>query len=359
MIRRSRLFRYEFMKSQSVARRPPRWFLRSATALGIVSCCIIFSFLCPVPLLALGEYDGIWIGPLTVSIAGEQESETAGSVFYQEDSETLSLWDSLFGVVRLKKSGNEWVLPSPLQTTFWDIEATLTDFRLNFQSTSYMTGTATVDAEGYTGNATYTQYKQSCTVLTNGATLSGLSGAEESYQCYQIDIPAGVTNFNVQTSGGTGDCDLGVGYHRPDFSVQVSEGDFTQEQVQVSAPQSGLWYILLIGYTNFSGVNLSVSFQAVPAPIANFKADPVRGVAPLSVKFTDLSTGSVTGRTWSFGDGSESSDPSPTHIYAKPGVYTVSLTVTGPGGSKTETKNNYIEVKARKSMPWLPLLLED
>ena len=140
-----------------------------------------------------------------------------------------------------------------------------------------MTGTATVDAEGYTGNATYTQHKQPCTLLTNSATLSGLSGAEESYQCYQIDIPGGVTNFNVQTSGGTGDCDLGVGYHRPDFSVQVSEGDFTQEQVQVSAPQSGLWYILLMGYTNFSGVNLSVSFQAVPAPIANFKADPVRG----------------------------------------------------------------------------------
>ena len=359
MIRRSRLFCYEFMKSQSVARRPPRWFLRSATALGIVSCCIIFSFLCPAPLLALGEYDGIWIGPLTVSIDGEQVSETAGLLLYQEDSETLSFYDPLFGVVRLKKSGNEWVLPSPLQTTFGGYQATVTDFRLTFQSASLMAGTATVDVGGDTGNATYTQYKQSCTVLTNGATLSGLSGAEESYQCYQIDIPGGATNFNVQTSGGTGDCDLAVIYGRPDFSVQFSEGDFTQEQVQVSAPQSGLWYIFLQGYTNFSGVNLSVSFQAVPAPIANFKADHVKGVAPLTVKFTDLSTGSVTGRTWSFGDGSGSSDPSPTHIYAKPGVYTVSLTVTGPGGSKTETKNSYIEVEARKSMPWLPLLLED
>lgn len=358
MIPRNRLSCREILKPQSAAQLCVAWFHRIPSIVGILSFYMIISSACPPPVLALGEYDGIWAGPVTVSIAGYQESETVGSVFYQEDIETLSLWDPLFGVVRLKKSGNEWLLPSSLQTTLWGIQATLTDFRLTFQSVSYMTGTATVNAEGYTGSATYTQYKQSCTVLTNGLTLSGLSGAWGSYQCYQIEIPGGATDFDVQTSGGTGDCDLVVGYHMPDFDVQISEGDFTQEHVQVSAPRSGLWYILLAGY-DYSGVTLSLSFQTVPTPIADFKADHISGVVPLSVTFTDLSTGSVTGRTWNFGDGSGSSDPSPSHIYAKPGVYTVSLTVTGPGGSDTETKNSYIKVESRKSMPWLPLLLED
>ena len=214
-------------------------------------------------------------------------------------------------------------------------------------------------ASGETGSATYTLNKRSCTTLTNGSTLSGLSGAEESYQCYQINIPAGATNLNVQTSGGTGDCDLFVGYHKPDFDVQLSEGEFTQEQVQIASPQSGLWYIVLSGYTSFYGVNLGVSYQALSAPVAEFKADQLSGLVPLRVAFTDLSTGTITARTWNFGDGSGSSDANPTHTYANPGVYRVSLTVTGPGGTDAETKNNFIEVLPRKAMPWLLLLLED
>lgn len=363
MTRKARIFECGIPKSQSTAHPCA---VRFASFLNVSGILLLFSFvffISPLPLFAIGEFDGLWIGPVTVSVLGEQETLTTGSIVYQEDDETLALYDDLFNVFRLKKSGNEWILPSPLQTTWMGMPATVADFRLTFQSTSYATGTATVNVtvQGgvYTGNATYSVYKQSCTVLTNSATLSGLSGAEGSYTCYQIEIPAGSTNFNVQTSGGTGDCDLAVGYHRPEFDVIFSEGDYTQEQIQVALPQSGLWYIMLSGYTSFSGVNLSVSFQTVPAPSADFKVDFVSGLVPLSVRFTDLSTGSVTGRTWDFGDGSGSSDQSPTHIYSKPGIYTVSLTVTGPGGTDTETKSNYVKVEPRKSTPWLPLLLED
>ena len=35
----------------------------------------------------------------------------------------------------------------------------------------------------------------------------------------------------------------------------------------------------------------------------------------------------------------------PAHAYAAPGTYTVSLTVNGPGGTKTATKQGYIVVK--------------
>jgi PKD repeat protein len=61
------------------------------------------------------------------------------------------------------------------------------------------------------------------------------------------------------------------------------------------------------------------------------------------VTFTDLSTGDITDWEWDFGDGTPHSFvQNPVHTYDNEGYYTVSLTVTGPGGSDTETKNDYI-----------------
>src|SRR5262249_2895624 len=82
------------------------------------------------------------------------------------------------------------------------------------------------------------------------------------------------------------------------------------------------------------------------APVADFRASPTTGTAPLSVAFTDLSTGTITAQSWSFGDGSTSAAQNPTHVYAAAGSFTVSLTVTGPGGADTKTAPNSITVNA-------------
>jgi PKD repeat protein len=84
--------------------------------------------------------------------------------------------------------------------------------------------------------------------------------------------------------------------------------------------------------------------SVVLAPVADFSADPTTGTAPLAVNFTDLSTGSITDWAWDFGDGGTSTEQNPTHTYNTPDTYTVSLTVTDPGGSDTETKIDYITV---------------
>ena len=47
---------------------------------------------------------------------------------------------------------------------------------------------------------------------------------------------------------------------------------------------------------------LIVPVMAQSAPYANFTANPTSGPAPLSVTFTDISTGNPTGRVWYFGD---------------------------------------------------------
>ncbi len=79
-------------------------------------------------------------------------------------------------------------------------------------------------------------------------------------------------------------------------------------------------------------------------PVANFSGTPTTGMAPLEVSFTDSSTGDIDNRSWTFGDGGTSTDQNPTYTYNDPGAYIVSLTVTGPGGTDTETKNSYITI---------------
>jgi PKD repeat protein len=77
----------------------------------------------------------------------------------------------------------------------------------------------------------------------------------------------------------------------------------------------------------------SVQLVRLPElPVANFTATPMSGTAPLTVKFTDTSTG-ATSWSWEFGDGATSTDQNPSHTYTVAKIYTAKLTVTNPGGS--------------------------
>ena len=97
-------------------------------------------------------------------------------------------------------------------------------------------------------------------------------------------------------------------------------------------------------------------------PVADFAADPTNGVAPLTVTFTNLSSG-ATDYAWDFSDGHLSTNAAPVNVYTNPGTYSVSLTAIGPGGTNTLTRTNYIVVLAAPPAPDLllvaPLLLTD
>lgn len=85
---------------------------------------------------------------------------------------------------------------------------------------------------------------------------------------------------------------------------------------------------------------------------AEFTADKRSGTKPLTVNFTDQSTGDVTSWSWNFGDGGTSTARNPSHTYGSAGDFNVSLTVTGPGGSNKKTIQNCIHVTAEQ--PALP-----
>lgn len=90
---------------------------------------------------------------------------------------------------------------------------------------------------------------------------------------------------------------------------------------------------------------------SIPPPIADFAANPTEGQEPLTVTFTALTMGEVTRWQWDFGDGQSSNEQKPSHKYASAGEHTVSLTVTGPGGSNTKTKVACIKV-GRAIIDW-------
>ncbi|HQE86620.1 MAG TPA: DUF3344 domain-containing protein, partial [Methanolinea sp.] len=96
-----------------------------------------------------------------------------------------------------------------------------------------------------------------------------------------------------------------------------------------------------------------ITVLSQPGPTADFSASPLTGTAPLSVQFTDLSTGPVTLRMWDFqNDGQvDSLAKNPTYVYRKPGVYSVRLRVRGPDGTTEKVREAYITVTAPEKPP--------
>ena len=93
------------------------------------------------------------------------------------------------------------------------------------------------------------------------------------------------------------------------------------------------------------------------APEAAFEAVPTSGEAPLAVNFFNTSAGSVATSQWDFGDGGSSIQLNPTHIYTKPGIYSVKLTVNGPAGNDEVTNTAYIRVGAAVYRMFTPVII--
>tara|TARA_B100000287_G_scaffold108888_1_gene101182 strand:- start:903 stop:1241 length:339 start_codon:yes stop_codon:yes gene_type:complete len=63
----------------------------------------------------------------------------------------------------------------------------------------------------------------------------------------------------------------------------------------------------------------------------------ISGNIPLTVEFTNTSTGDNLTYLWDFGDGNTSTQQNPSHEYVVAGNYTVTLTTTNNYGSDVKT----------------------
>ena len=104
---------------------------------------------------------------------------------------------------------------------------------------------------------------------------------------------------------------------------------------------------LLVSNTYGSNRKTAEDFVVIGSPpLAKYLAEPGKGQAPLTVQFTDLSTGDPKSWEWSFGDGSRSSDKNPVHIFQKSGIYNVTLRVSNTYGSDRYFQDGGIVVTA-------------
>ncbi len=101
----------------------------------------------------------------------------------------------------------------------------------------------------------------------------------------------------------------------------------------------------------------SAAFTIIPPqpPSASFSGTPTTGLVPVAVTFTDSSTGTITNRSWTFGDGGTTNTLNTTvaYTYNSVGTDTVTLVVTGPVGVSTNTQVNYIIIIITNGPPFL------
>ncbi|MCA0236767.1 MAG: T9SS-dependent M36 family metallopeptidase [Bacteroidetes bacterium] len=155
-----------------------------------------------------------------------------------------------------------------------------------------------------------------------------------------IDIPNGESRIDLNMDvPSAGDYSLAAGpntnLYRDNAGVQYP---FTIPGLVTitnsNAGQAGFYYYFYdweVQETPCRSDESAVTVEVTPGPVAGFTTTQ----NGLTVTFTNTSTGNPTNYLWNFGDNTTSTLPNPTHTYATPGVYTVTLTVS-TGGCVTE-----------------------
>jgi len=131
-----------------------------------------------------------------------------------------------------------------------------------------------------------------------------------------------------------------------DSAGSIAGGTWVEYDVSSLVDRDGRYAFVLTSdssnsayFSSREGANppqLVVQTDQAAAPAADFSGTPVAGSAPLTVDFTDLSSGPPTSWLWDFGDGATSTERNPSHTFGATGLYTVRLTATnsmGPGST--------------------------
>ncbi len=223
----------------------------------------------------------------------------------------------------------------------WDfgdgVIATVMNPTHTFSTRGSFTVTLTASGGGGTSTITRTNYITTYAPIQAAFAANPLSGTR----------PLTVT-FSNQSTGDYTDLlwDFGDGQFDTSASpthVYTTHGSFT---VTLAARGPG-------GPSTQANVNYITTYEPVHAA---FVADPISGTYPLTVTFTNQSSGDYTNVVWDFGDGVTSSILSPSHVYESIGLYTVTLNIAGLGGTDAIVRPELIQVVKPKWKFYLPIL---
>ncbi|PWR70621.1 hypothetical protein DK846_14620 [Methanospirillum lacunae] len=218
-------------------------------------------------------------------------------------------------------------------------------------------GTASAVADPvhtYTRPGKYT-VKQVASSLTNGTSTK----VREAYIIVRDPTPISADFIGHPTDGYApldvqfSDCTIG----NPDL-WKWDFGDGSTSKIQNpnhTYQRPGKYTVTLNASTALGGTSTKVKEDYITVEgLCNISADfsytPSTGIAPLTVQFTDLSSGNPTMWAWDFGDGSSDMVASPSHTFTKPGTYTVRLAASsqscGEGVKEKTITVNPCSIKA-------------
>ncbi|QSQ24353.1 M4 family metallopeptidase [Pyxidicoccus parkwayensis] len=102
--------------------------------------------------------------------------------------------------------------------------------------------------------------------LTNGVAVTGLAGSMGGSTYYKLTVPPNQTSLVFTTSGGTGDVDLYVKFGSVPTTSSYDCRPFVSgnnETCTINNPAAGDWYVMLDGYSAYSGVSLTGTYRGV------------------------------------------------------------------------------------------------
>jgi PKD repeat protein/Cu/Ag efflux protein CusF len=192
-----------------------------------------------------------------------------------------------------------------------------------------------------------------CGVFTVVLTVSNTAGSNTKTVTSAVTVRPTANFTGTPTNGNTPltvqftDLSLGT---PTSWNWNFGDGQSSNTSSPSHTYSSAGTYSVVLTVTNAGGSDtitrsnyISVSLAT---PTAAFIGSPTSGSSPLSVQFTDQSTGNTASWSWDFGDGQTSTLQSPSHTYTvtTTTTYPVKLTVTNAAGNNTLTKSSYITV---------------
>ncbi len=172
----------------------------------------------------------------------------------------------------------------------------------------------------------------------NEIPFSTTAWTEGEKQTVEIDEPIGGSYYLIIYAYETGAVTLTVAGN--------SQDGFDQQETRAFDVTTGKDYYLRLdlGVQQKLIQSLLLGDLVVVDALAGFSVDKTEAAVGEAVQLTDLSRGEIASWQWNFGDGATSTEQNPSHAYANPGIYTVTLTVSNPAGLDTESKTDYIRV---------------
>jgi PGF-pre-PGF domain-containing protein len=125
------------------------------------------------------------------------------------------------------------------------------------------------------------------------------------------------------------------------WSWNFGDGNTSADKNPVHTYSSDGVYTVTLKVMNSKGSNSTQKINYITVstkpPLSSFYSNITSGNIPLTIQFTDTSTGSPASWNWNFGDGTNSTEQNPMHIYFSAGTYDVTLVVSNANGSTSKT----------------------